>query len=249
MKIITTTLFLLGMSGVCAQHSMKGLAGTWQTVHFTVSLSGGESEIEIAKDEFQEKLGFAANVGEYHGDSTYEDGYYQQENELLGKTSGTWYVSGDSFTVVQDGGATYSYHLEVKNDTGRFTGFIDYDQDGEVDDLMTSTAVKIAGDMKTYYFVSLYKSTPEEEYTPQEAAEIQAAHLANIRKLAEEKKLLLAGPFMDQGDMRGIFILSVESQEEAEAFTAEDPAVKAGLLRMEVRPWWGPYELMGMLKE
>ena len=41
----------------------------------------------------------------------------------------------------------------------------------------------------------------------------------------------------DDGDLRGIVILKVNSLEEAQALVNQDPAVKAGRLRVELHPW------------
>ena len=77
------------------------------------------------------------------------------------------------------------------------------------------------------------------EKTPQ-TEEIQKAHLANIGRLAEMKKLVVAGPFGDNGNLRGIFVFRVNSLEEARALTLTDPAVKAGRLALDLHPWLVP---------
>lgn len=69
---------------------------------------------------------------------------------------------------------------------------------------------------------------------------LQQAHLANIGRLAELKKLLIAGPFGDGGSLAGIFVFRVPSQEEAQTLTATDPAVQAGRLVAELHPWMVP---------
>jgi uncharacterized protein YciI len=57
-------------------------------------------------------------------------------------------------------------------------------------------------------------------------------------RLAEMGKLLVAGPFGDKGDWRGIFILDCKDQQEAEELVKADPAVKAGRPDYEIHPWW-----------
>ncbi len=93
-------------------------------------------------------------------------------------------------------------------------------------------------EMTTYYVGLLYRGpkwTPER--TP-ETQKLQEGHMANIRKLGESGKLLLAGPFSDDGDLRGMFVFKVASIEEARALCDTDPAVQAGRLRVELHPWF-----------
>lgn len=70
--------------------------------------------------------------------------------------------------------------------------------------------------------------------------EIQKGHMANINRLAEMKKLIAAGPFGDDGQLRGIFVFRVGSLDEAKTLTATDPAVQAGRLVMDIHPWMVP---------
>ena len=74
--------------------------------------------------------------------------------------------------------------------------------------------------------------------------ELQKAHLKNIMRLADEGKLIVAGPFMDDTNIRGIFIFNVATVEEAKKLTATDPAIMAGTLEMELHPWYGSAALM-----
>jgi uncharacterized protein YciI len=81
------------------------------------------------------------------------------------------------------------------------------------------------------------KWTPEQ--TPATEA-LQKAHLANIQRLAALKKLVVAGPFGDDGNLRGIFVFRVGSLEEAKTLAATDPAVQAGRLVVDLHPWMVP---------
>jgi uncharacterized protein YciI len=76
------------------------------------------------------------------------------------------------------------------------------------------------------------------ENTP-EIQKIQAGHMANITRMAQMGKLFAAGPILDTGDLRGIFIFRMTSAEEARALAAEDPAIKAERLKLEILPWFG----------
>lgn len=81
------------------------------------------------------------------------------------------------------------------------------------------------------------KWTPEK--TPQ-TEELQKAHMANINKLADTKKLVVAGPFGDNGKLRGIFVFKVGSLDEAKQLAATDPSVQAGRLTIDMYTWLVP---------
>jgi uncharacterized protein YciI len=92
--------------------------------------------------------------------------------------------------------------------------------------------------MQTYYLVLLYRGDRAEKIPPDSAQAIQAGHLANMIRLHDEKKMPLAGPFLDDTDLQGIFILNAASMEEAKQLCDTDPAIQAGRLRAEIHPWY-----------
>ena len=101
--------------------------------------------------------------------------------------------------------------------------------------------------MKRYIFAFLKKG-PNRDLDEKEANELQQAHLQNIQRMAKEGKLVLAGPFLDDGEIRGIYIFNVGSIEEARALTNSDPAVEAGSLTMELKEWYGSAALIDVNK-
>ena len=79
--------------------------------------------------------------------------------------------------------------------------------------------------------------------------ELQKAHRANIRRLVKTGQMVLAGPFGDDGKLRGLFFYDVKTLEEARKLVDSDPAVQAGRLRVELHPWWGTAALRGLVKK
>lgn len=93
--------------------------------------------------------------------------------------------------------------------------------------------------MKQYWFVMLSRGPRRGEPMPdEEVARLQQGHMDHMAREHAAGRLLLAGPFGDDGDWRGIQIYDAGSREEVEAICAADPAVAAGRLACEVRPWW-----------
>lgn len=96
------------------------------------------------------------------------------------------------------------------------------------------------------YVIAFLKKGPNRDLEEAEAQGLQAAHMENIGRMAEAGKLVLAGPFLDDGDLRGIYIFDVASIEEAEALTNSDPAIQAGSLVMELKEWYGSAAVMAI---
>lgn len=92
------------------------------------------------------------------------------------------------------------------------------------------------------YYIFLLKKGPT--WTPDSTPEIEAlqtAHLANLRRLGEEGKLVLNGPLLDSfqlsGEIRGIGVLKARSLAEAQEWIGTDPMVKIGRLIFELHTW------------
>jgi len=61
-------------------------------------------------------------------------------------------------------------------------------------------------------------------------------HLARLRKLGDEGRLILAGPFTDLSG--SLIIIEADSLEEAETFARTDPFTLHGVYtRVEVKPF------------
>ncbi len=92
-------------------------------------------------------------------------------------------------------------------------------------------------EMTTYVMGLLRRGPNPPKLSDAESQRIQDGHMANIRKMAETGKLIVAGPFGDNTDLRGVFIFKC-SIEEARALAAPDPAIQSGRLVLELHPWF-----------
>ena len=99
-----------------------------------------------------------------------------------------------------------------------------------------STAQKNPDNLKPYFFVLLKKGANRNQDSLT-AVQIQKLHLDNINRLAAAGLLNVAGPFLDDGDMRGIFVFDCGSEDSVKAMLESDPAIKAGRLAYEIHPW------------
>ena len=98
--------------------------------------------------------------------------------------------------------------------------------------------------MKTYVFCIL-KTGTNSTATAEERQMYFEGHMANINKLADEKKLVVAGPFMkNDKNYRGIFIFNCTTIEEAKALVDSDPAVAANIFEAELTLWYSSAALL-----
>lgn len=97
--------------------------------------------------------------------------------------------------------------------------------------------------MRQYVFVIL-KTGSAEITDEKKRKELFAGHFSNMGKLAKEGKLVLAGPFMEGDEKRGLFVFDVKTIEEARELVKTDPAIAAGIFEVELTKWYGSAALM-----
>ena|ERR1051326_2784381 len=105
------------------------------------------------------------------------------------------------------------------------------------DETTTAYGYKVLPGM-TVYFLRILKRGPV--WTPEETEELerlQQAHLDYGSKLIAEGKIVLNGPLLDGGFLRGVSVMRADSLEEAQRLADGDPAVQAGRLVCDVHPW------------
>jgi uncharacterized protein len=67
-----------------------------------------------------------------------------------------------------------------------------------------------------------------------------AGHMQNISRLADEGKLIVAGPLSaNESNYRGIFILNTDSIELANEWLQTDPVIREKVLDADLYKWYG----------
>jgi uncharacterized protein YciI len=102
----------------------------------------------------------------------------------------------------------------------------------------------VPADMTTYYLGLLKRGSKWSPEETEATVKLQDEHLAYIRHMFEEGELVVAGPFADDGDLRGVFLFRTETLEQAQALAASDPAVKAERLIVDIHPWLVPLGIL-----
>jgi uncharacterized protein YciI len=133
--------------------------------------------------------------------------------------------------------ATLSFAQQKKTEKPKFN-----------QELATSLGADKYG-MKAYTIVMLTTGSAKIE-DKAKMGELMKGHMTNIGKLADEGKIIVAGPFLEKNkeNYRGMFIFNTKSKEEAESWVKTDPAVAAGVFSYEMFPWYGSAALPLYLK-
>jgi len=96
---------------------------------------------------------------------------------------------------------------------------------------------KMPHGMATHQFVMLRAGKNSTTLAEEAQAKMQQEHLDGLAKLNRERVNLLFGPFLDDGDLRGIVVLDLPDADVARRSLADDPYIKSGRMIMDVKPW------------
>ena len=97
--------------------------------------------------------------------------------------------------------------------------------------------------MRQYVLVVL-KTGPTPGPAGPKRDEMFRGHFANILRLANEGKLVLAGPFDGKDGWRGLYIFNVTDVDEARKLVETDPVVTNGEMVPELHKYYGSAALM-----
>jgi uncharacterized protein YciI len=99
--------------------------------------------------------------------------------------------------------------------------------------------------MRQYVLVIL-RTGPTRVPAGPERDEMFKGHFANMRRLADAGKLVLAGPLDGVDGWRGLYVFAVTDLEEARRLVATDPVVAKGEMVPELHTYYGTAALMLM---
>ena len=96
------------------------------------------------------------------------------------------------------------------------------------------------------YVLAILKTGPQDAAITDknQRAELFAGHFSNMGKLAEEGKLVLAGPLGGEDGRRGLFILNTADIASEQECVATDPTIEAGIFTVDYSKYYGSAALM-----
>ena len=93
-------------------------------------------------------------------------------------------------------------------------------------------------DVEKIWFGILERPKNAPQYPAAKLEKLQAGHLANITKMANDGILASAGPFLTEESRRGIFIFFSKDINQIRRAVAKDPLIQAKRLDLKIMPWW-----------
>lgn len=98
--------------------------------------------------------------------------------------------------------------------------------------------VKEDAEMASYGAVLLVRGPNRGDPASEEAQKLVAGHLQFLKALGDAGRVGVAGPFLDDGDVRGMVIFRDSDEPSIRKAMDADPAVSAGWLKVEYHPLW-----------
>jgi hypothetical protein len=129
------------------------LAGLWRNTTLTVIANRTNPDekkwnvmMECHADNWEEQTNMKPIRTRFDPDGSWKSEYRNLDDSIFRVTSGKWTVMGDSLIMEQtvpDSSFKTGYHVTISGNSATFKGYLDWDNDGEKDDLYEGTQEKI----------------------------------------------------------------------------------------------------------
>lgn len=136
----------------CQSNMGAKLIGTWENTTLNVQTNTAQGQdttinMMIENGQWEEKLGIKPIITTYLEDGSFKSEYFGPDGKPVGTEEGTWRIRNDSL-VLKSGGYNDVYKVIFEGEQARFISYLDWDQDGEADDLYDGWQVRTSGTEK-----------------------------------------------------------------------------------------------------
>lgn len=145
--ILTFSLICLVTACKSEKKSAELLIGKWSNLDLKVLVNHASSEdsaytFVVPPGEWEQILNIKPILTEFKSDGTYSSEYRSLQDSVIRETDGTWDMIADTLILIEEGTAT-RYHFKIEGSEVIFKGWLDWDQDGKLDDLYSGRQVKV----------------------------------------------------------------------------------------------------------
>lgn len=114
----------------------KVILGQWTNLSMQIQLGSVDSIVSVPEEQWESILNIKPILTTFNPDGTYDSKYTSLADTVLFTDSGKWEIKLDSLYLTS-GDNTTSYKFQFEDPIGTFTGYLDWDNDGENNDLYT----------------------------------------------------------------------------------------------------------------
>jgi len=93
-------------------------------------------------------------------------------------------------------------------------------------------------DVEKIWFGIFERPKNAPQYPSEKLKELQAGHIANLQKMANDGILSAAGPLTSDEKRRGILVFFSKDINQIKKAVAIDPLIRAKRLELKLIPWW-----------
>ncbi|UII25262.1 hypothetical protein LVD15_18385 [Fulvivirga maritima] len=113
----------------------EAMLGEWRNESLEVTVEGPERDsiIKVPVGKWEEVFQIKPVRTTFNSDSTFTSEYRSLEDSGIMVNNGVWYIEDDSLVYINRG-KKFKYQVELEGDEAIFKGYVDWDDDGEVDD-------------------------------------------------------------------------------------------------------------------
>ena len=115
--------------------------GTWKNQSLHITYVGRDSIFEVPTGQWEAVLKIKPIETTYQPDHTFISKYYALNDSLMFTNQGNWELKGDSLALTSEGVTTW-YRFTIADGLGIFEGMLDWDQDGQANELYRGTQAK-----------------------------------------------------------------------------------------------------------
>lgn len=124
------------------------LPGTWEAVSIRVDIPSVDStEIDsvfvVSEEYWVQKFSIKPVLTVFQPDNKFRQEFRNSQDSLLNEVKGIWNVFGDTLMLIEPN-ATYTYLVNMGKGIATFNATVDWDGDGQEDDLYQGVHRKIS---------------------------------------------------------------------------------------------------------
>lgn len=145
MKSLLPFLLFFPLFFSCQESMQDKLIGTWENTALDVTMKLNDQQdslMHIPEGSWERVLNIRPIVTTYTADGNFVSDYYTPEGKSMGSEVGTWEFRNDSL-VLKGENYNSAYKVIFEGEKARFTALLDWDQDGQEDDLYDGWQKKI----------------------------------------------------------------------------------------------------------